>query len=412
MWRALFVICTCLAFGADIGSFVVMNARTGRVLSERNAHHKMYPASTTKIATLAYVLSTPDLDLQQRIVVPSEAVRILSDVEKSRDHFTHYPSYVLEARSSLAGFKAGEIITLKDAIYGSMLASGNDASNTLAYYWGNRSIEQCVERINGFVASLGCLNTSFQNPHGLHHPEHISTAYDLALLTRYAMQNPLFRKVVSTPTFTKSRTNKQKEVTWNQTNRLLVSGPYYYKHAIGVKTGHHARAGYCLVAAAENQDRSLIAVLLNVPERKDVFITAKSMLHKFLSEQKVERAIVQEGPVQLKKVLEGHSSPLSLAAMRGLNIEYYPSEEPGIRACVEWNALCFPIRRGQQIGCVHVLVDDEEIAKVPLISQEERSATWYQRFLEVQNVLRNHRGKVFLILFATLIFFFWYRRRV
>jgi len=411
MWRVLFVIYSCLAFCADIGSFVVMDARTGRVLSERNAHQKMYPASTTKIATLAYVLSTPDLDLQQRIVVPKEAVRILSDVEKSRDHFTHYPSYVLEARSSLAGLKAGEIITLEEAIYGSMLASGNDASNTLAYYWGNRSIEQCVERLNGFVASLGCLNTLFQNPHGLHHPEHISTAYDLALLTRYAMQNPLFRKVVSTPTFTKSRTNKQKEMVWNQTNRLLASGPYYYEYATGVKTGYHARAGNCLVAAAENQDRSLIAVLLNVPERKDLFIAAKSMLHKFLSEQKVERAIVQEGPLHLKKALEGHSVPLSLAATKGMNIAYFPSEEPKVKACVEWNSPRFPIRKGQEIGCVHLLVDDEEIDKVPLVSQEERSATWYQRFLEAQNVLRDHRGKVFLIALAAIVFFFWYRRR-
>jgi serine-type D-Ala-D-Ala carboxypeptidase (penicillin-binding protein 5/6) len=380
----------------EVTACVIMNAKTGRVLLQKAAHQKMYPASTTKIALLAYVLSSPDLDLSQKIVVPGEAVRSVPDNEKSRDNYSKYPSYTLEARGSSAGLKNGEIIHLKDALFGAMLPSGNDAANLLAYYWGKGSIDGCVEQINHFLETLGCQNTNLMNPHGLHHPNHYSTAYDLAVVTRYAMQIPLFRQIVSTPSYTKERTNKQPVVTWLQTNKLLVQGPYYYDLASGVKTGSHARAQNCLVASGETADRSIIVVLLHCPDRKQMFVGAKKLLQRFLTEQKSRRVIVENGPVQLKREIEGQV-PLSLVSSREAAISFYPTEEPAVRAVVEWKPLKYPIEQGQEIGVLNIISDDEVVDHIPLLASEHREITWKQRIIASQEFLKDHRGAVLAI---------------
>ena len=378
----------------EVTAFVVMNAKSGRVLMQRAAHQKLYPASTTKTAFVAYVLSTPGIDINQKLVIPLEAVKSLPDAEKSRDNFSKYPSYILEARGTNAGFKPSEIITLKDALFGAMLPSGNDAANVLAYYWGKGSIESCVEQVNHFVESIGCLNTKFCNPHGLHHPQHTSTAYDLALIARYAMQMPLFRQIVCSPSYTKEKTNKQPAVTWQQSNKLIVPGPYYYDLATGVKTGHHARALNCLISTGETQERSIIVVLLHCPDRKQMFVGAKKLLQKFLAEEKTNRVVVEKGALQLKREIEGQVVPLSLCSPRESSVTFYPSEEPAIKAVAEWKELKFPVEQGQEVGLLHIFADDQEVDHVPLLASERRDMTWQQRLIILQKFLQSHLSGV------------------
>jgi len=418
MFRCLFMFLLFILFshllGDDVGAFVVMNAKNGKVLAQKAAHQKMYPASTTKIATVSYVLGTPGLDLDQKIVVPAEAVRAVSDFEKAQDNFSRYPAYVLEKPSSVvAGLKKGEVLTVRDLLFANMLISGSDASNTLAYYWGDGSIETCMERINRFVKSLGCENTNFKNPHGMHHPDHLSSAYDLALIARYAMQNPTFRSIVRSTSYTRPKTNKQPKRTWSQTNKLVSSGnPYFYELATGIKTGYHSRAQRCIVASAENSERSLIAVALQCPERRDQFAVPKRLLDQFLSEHKKHRTVVEAGPIQLQRELEGHASALPLKATDRCEVSFFPSEEPHIRSHVEWRELSFPVQKGQQVGELSIFADDEEVGKVSLISEEYRKATWWQRVLEFQRFLSQHVGLV-LSLTAVIVFLgvFWYMRR-
>jgi D-alanyl-D-alanine carboxypeptidase (penicillin-binding protein 5/6) len=379
-----------------------MNAKTGKMIFQRAPHKRMYPASTTKIALLDYVLSTPNLDLDQKIVVPQEAVRIVSGYEKSRENFSKYAAYVLEHEGTSAGLRNGEIILLRDALYGAMLVSGNDASNVLAYYWGNGSIEAGVEKVNRFVESLGCQNTRFQNPHGLPHPDHVSTAYDLATIARHALKNQSFRQIVASKTYTKGKTNKQAEVVFRQSNKLLVPGPFFCEQATGIKTGHHMRAGHCLVASGEDGDRSLIVVLLHCTDRKKMFLTAKHMLTRFLSEQKKKSIVIEKGPILLQKEIDGQATPLSLETPRECAVLYYPSEEPSIRAVAEWKDLSFPIKEGEEIGVLRVFVDDQEYDAVPLLASEHREASWQQRILHAQRLLKEHRGKVFTVLAAVV----------
>ncbi len=408
--RLLFVFFLTLflvrSFAAEPDSetpFVVINLKTGRLLMQHAAHKKMYPASTTKVALLAYVLSTSGLDAEQKLVVPQEALRTLPDAEKSRDNFGKYPSYILETSGTIAGFKPGEIITLKDALWGMMLPSGNDAANTLAYYWGNGSIEAGVEQMNRFIESLGCQETHFTNPHGLPHPNHVSSAFDLALIARYAMQYPLFRQIVSSKTYTKERTNKQPAVTFQQHNKLLLSGPYYYEKATGIKTGQHSRAQSCMIASGESQDRSILVVLLHVPDRKQLFLTAKKLLEKFLEEPKLQRTVVQKGVLQLKREVEGQPLPLCLESSEPCVMSYYASEEPVVKALVEWKELRFPVEPGQEVGLLRVFADDELLAAIPLLSTEHRSVTWRQRLLMSQRYVKEHSTAALTLLVLGLL---------
>ena len=397
---------------AEPSAFVVMNALSGRVLLQRAAHKKMYPASTTKVATALYVLKTPGLDLNQKLVVPQEAVKSVSIGERAKDHYSKHPSYFLETGvSSLAGLKAGEVITIQDALYGALLCSGNDAANVLAYYWGKGSIEACVEGINRYVESLGCIDTRFYNPHGLYHPQHMSTAYDLALIARQGMAFPLFRRIVGSKSYTKERTNKQQPVTWQQTNKLLLPGSTFCEQATGIKTGYLSQSKHCLVASAENKDRSLIAVLLGCQDRKKMFHTAKSLLEKFLSEEQLRRVVVEKGPLKLSREVEGQPEPLPLSAKTSSTVGFFSSEEPRIRAVAEWSDLTFPIEEGQEVGVLRVLVDEREVDRVPLLASERREQTWTQRLLLCQHFVRDHQGWTTAFSLCIIAFGVYVRKR-
>lgn len=235
-------------------AFVLMEMGTGDVLMQKNADQPMYPASTTKIMTALLALKKAESQvdstttftqaLAQRIKVSETAVDIPSDASK-------------------AGFRAGDDISLSDALYGMMLPSGNDAANVIAEYVSG-SQESFVNFMNQTAAVYGLKNTHFTNAHGYHDPEHYSSAFDLATITRAAMQESAFRRVVSTLTYTIVPSNRQTQLNLQNTNNLInpESGSQYLKDAVGVKTGSQSQSAYCLVAAAERNGVTLIAVIL------------------------------------------------------------------------------------------------------------------------------------------------------
>ena len=115
------------------------------------------------------------VNLQDRVTAKKEALSCISPYEKRKDNYAKYPSYWNVTDGSTAGIKFGEEMSIQDLLYAMMLASGNDAANVLAQEVGQGSIEGFIEHLNGFVKRLGCTNTHFCNPHGLHHPNHVST---------------------------------------------------------------------------------------------------------------------------------------------------------------------------------------------------------------------------------------------
>ena len=235
MATALFAVVT--AFCAPVSalsarSAIVMDALTGRVLFEQNAHERSLIASTTKIMT--GLLVCEDMDPELEIVIPPEAVGI---------------------EGSSLYLRAGERLKVIDLLYGMMLRSGNDAASALAIAHSG-SEAAFVHAMNERAKALGLRETHFANPHGLDDEENYATAGDLALLARSAMENDLFRQVVG------AKSHHFGERTVVNHNRLL----WRCEGAEGVKTGFTKAAGRILVSSATRQGRRLICVTLRAPD--------------------------------------------------------------------------------------------------------------------------------------------------
>ncbi|SDQ53237.1 D-alanyl-D-alanine carboxypeptidase family protein [Virgibacillus salinus] len=213
---------------------VLMEQSSGRVLHEKKAHDKRPIASITKIMTAIIAIESGKLN--ETVTVSKRAV------------YTVGSSIYLEQ---------GEKIKLKDLVYGLMLRSGNDAAVAISEYVGG-SLEGFTHLMNKKAQWLGMTNTSFDNPHGLDSEDHYSTAYDMALLMRYAMDNEQFRQITGSKSY-----KPERAYTWQNKNKLLTQ---LYEYCIGGKTGYTKVAGRTLVTAAEKNDMNLIAVTLDAPD--------------------------------------------------------------------------------------------------------------------------------------------------
>ncbi|WP_090853611.1 D-alanyl-D-alanine carboxypeptidase family protein [Paraliobacillus sp. PM-2] len=214
---------------------ILINQENGEVLYEKAAHDKHLIASITKMMTAIIAIESGKMD--QIVTVSQEAVN------------TEGSSIYLEK---------GEKISLEDLVYGLMLRSGNDAATAIAEYVGG-SIGGFAYLMNEKAKWLGMEKTHFENPHGLDSDTHYSTAYDMALLTKYAMNNDTFSLV----TGAKSYRSEQRTYAWGNKNKLLT---HYYPYAIGGKTGYTKAAGRTLISIAEKNDVTLIAVTLQDPD--------------------------------------------------------------------------------------------------------------------------------------------------
>lgn len=217
----------------------------------------MYPASTTKMVTALLALEKG---------MPDDRVTVGDEVNPE------------EPQESKAGLKPGETIKLIDLIHAMMLPSGNDAARAIAVYIARKSsgnakmtetasIAYFAKLMNERVKQAGAKATNFVNPNGLHDGRHVSTAYDLAMIAKDAMNNERFRGIVSTTGYNASATlskGRAEELAFTTTNKLLLKGtPYYYAGATGIKTGFTDQAGYCLVSSEETDGAERIAVVLH-----------------------------------------------------------------------------------------------------------------------------------------------------
>lgn len=223
---------------------VLLNLNTGNILYSKNANEIYYPASTTKVMTA--ILALENCDLSDTAVVSHDAV------------------FNVPSGYTNAALVEGEIISIKDLLNVLMIPSANDAAFVLAEHIGG-SIDNFSDMMNQKAKEIGCKNTHFVNPNGIHDKNHYSTAYDLALIGQYAMKNSSFRKIVATTTYTLPITNKyDKEDRYFVTTNELIkkSSKYYYKYATGCKTGYTDAAKNCIIATAKKDNAELLAVVL------------------------------------------------------------------------------------------------------------------------------------------------------
>lgn len=227
----------CGAFGlnspirasANAGAEIAMELTTRTVLTESNADKRMPMASTTKIMTA--IIIAEDCNLDEDITVPDAAVGV---------------------EGSSIYLKKDERIDVRDLLYGLMLRSGNDSAVALAIHHSG-SVENFVTVMNERAKRIGADNTNFKNPSGLPDDKHYTTARDLCNIACYAMNNEIFKEVVS------SKSHVGKFRSFENKNKML----YRYEGANGVKTGYTLKAGRCLVSSAERDGMDVVTVVLN-----------------------------------------------------------------------------------------------------------------------------------------------------
>lgn len=385
-------------------SAILINADTGAVLYEKNAKKKLFPASITKIATCLYVLQVKGDKFDEVLVAEQDCVGSVTEEEKIRSQYK-LPSHWLVKDSSHIGIKRGEKMRIEDLLYGMMLASADDASNVLAYHIGGSSIPHFMEELNVFLQKLGCKDTYFNNPHGLQHPDHVTTARDMAILTREALKNDQFRKIVSTVRCTRPKTNMQEPTTLLQTNKLLRKGDCYYSKAIGVKTGWHSKAGSTLVAAAKDGDRTLIAVLMNVKDRKELFKDTARLFEAAFKQPKMQKVVVKAGPQKFAAKIKEVDHPVKTFVEKDIAIAFYPAEEPALKAYVEWHEKELPVKKGDQLGVLIVKSNLGEIIGERAILSDEDIEKGFSHYFS------NHKNyySIAAILAVLLGFYFLFR---
>lgn len=336
----------------DSPAAILIEAKTGRILYEKNAHKQLEPASTTKIMTALITLEHVE-NLQEVATVSYDAIYKIPE---------GYETNIL---------KVGEELTIEELLYALLVKSCNEAANVLAEYVAG-SRESFVSMMNTRATELGCKNTNFKNTNGVHENKHLTTAYDLSLIAKEAMKNETFRKIVSTASHTLPSTNK-----YNRTDRTIVttndlirkSSKSYYEHAIGIKTGYTSQAKYCVVAGAEKDGVELIAVILGADklnsEKLGMREADATKLFEFVYENFSEKEVLKKD--QLVKTIAvknatNATKQLELAAASGIktlvtNDKLKVIEQPQI----ELNEKIYaPIEKGTVLGKVKYKIDDIE----------------------------------------------------
>ena len=247
------------------GAAGTFNLATGAVTYAQNLYDKMYPASTTKIMTCYLALKYGNLD---------EAVTV-------SEHAANQPS-----DASVCHLKKGDVLTLRDLLYGLMLASGNDAALAIAEHISG-SEEKFVALMNEEARMIGATCTQFKNPHGMPNDEHYTSAYDLYLMFAKAVQFDTFIDIINATSYKANITNEEgerKDRTWDNTNRFL-SGRADSPEGltiVGGKTGTTGEAGYCLVTLALNtSNQPIVSVVLKAGGPSDLYLLTREILGQF-----------------------------------------------------------------------------------------------------------------------------------
>lgn len=337
-------------------SAVLIDAKTGIVLYDKNMNAKSYPASTTKILTSILLLENT----------------------KPTDILTHSHNSIFNIGpgSSHIGMRENEEITMDQALHGILLASANEVCMAVAEHISG-SVENFVELMNERAKKIGAKNTQFANPHGFYDENHYTTSYDMALLMKDAIKNEEFIKVISTTRYTIPPTNIiNQERILNNTNKLIYPlSPFYYKYSIGSKTGYTSESGNTLVSYAKKDDIDLIAAVMKDDGTK-VYNDTKSLFEYGFSLYEGKKIFNKSDYEQTCPVIQRFNNKeislgeVSLSVKNNVfinvpnNIDISKIEK---RVNLP-NKLEVPIRIKDKVGTIDLLYDGSTLASVDIIS--------------------------------------------
>ena len=319
---------------------ILMDTSTGQVLYEKNAHTRLEPASTTKIMTAILALEKGQLS---DIVVTSKEPPL--------------------AEGTRIYLEEGEKLTLEQMLYSMMLNSGNDAAIAIAEHIGG-SVENFVQMMNEKAREIGAKNTTFVNPNGLSEEGHLTTAYDLALISRYALLNfPELRKIVSTKTMEIPWEGQEWDRQLINLNKLL----WNYEGADGIKTGYTSTAGSTLAASVTRDGWQLISVIL----KSDSNISSDSMALLDYGFANFEKKDVVDKSARVTEQKVKYGDPVELVVKDGFVTVVEKNSLPITQKIIINPDIKAPITRGEILGQMTFFQGDKELDSVDLIATDD-----------------------------------------
>lgn len=326
----------------DTLAAIAIEPNSGRILYEKNAFSKRPMASTTKIMTI--ILAMENGNLEDVVTVSKRAAQI---------------------GGSTVDLKVGDKIKLSELLYGLMLNSGNDAGIAVAEHIGG-SVENFASMMNNKAIEIGAYNTSFTSPHGLDNPEHYSTAYDMAIITRYALKNPQIAKIVKTIEYNMKFMNGNSKQLRN-TNPLLT----VYEGTTGVKTGYTGMAGKCLVSSAKRNGMEIIAVTLGSQSSQIRIKDSISILNYCFNNY---RLVDLRGFYNEKfevNVLKGQKKMVRTKCKEEYIVPMKKSEEKEVKLIKKLSDNIYAtVEENQDLGSVEFKINDEKLGEIEILADE------------------------------------------
>lgn len=347
----------------------LINLDTDTPIYQKNADQKCYPASVTKIMT--YIIVTEKIeDLDNTMVTIKQDV--LDQLEGTDSSVSGLFEYV------------DEKISVLELLNCMMIPSGNDAALILADYIGDGDVSAFVDLMNQKAQELGCKNTHFVNPHGLHDEDHYTTAYDVYRITEYAITTPHFTEITNTTTYYLSL-DTESESPITTTNNMInenSEGDYYYEYARGIKTGTTDEAGYCLVSTAVKDGIAYLCVAMHAPcydedgyyADNGAMLDSKALYEWAFENMELQEVVAEQTPVCEVKVNYAMDKDSLLlvpeyAYSTMLPVDIDKNNDINIVSDVP-DVIDTPVTKGTLVGTATVYYKDQELTKINLIASE------------------------------------------
>lgn len=356
-----------ISYGLNIAaeSAIVINGETGQILYSKNPHHPMYPASTTKILTAIIILE--DLELNDIVTITHEATR---------------------AGGSHIALEPGEEVTVEQLLYALMITSANDAAVALAKHHSG-TVEAFTEVMNNRAEEMGALNSHFKNPHGMPNREHLSTSYDLAMISMHAMKNSIFREIVATRRYEIPPTNIKTDTRYlNSTNSLFTGIPgsntrinvagqttlTAIDYASGIKRGYTNDAQFCFVGSATLEGRTVITTVLKSTDALMYQDTRELMNYAY--EETTTHTLVPKGDIISKIPINNKRQTVVEAVSKETVTVDLPLDVPidlieekvSLEPSIE-----LPVLKGEHLGTVGYYYNDQLLLQTDLIAMDDYS---------------------------------------
>ncbi len=370
---------------------IVIDAKTGKILYDKNMNEQREPASTTKVITA--LLALENLELSKLVTIDAET----PFTEGSR-------VYLLE----------GENVTVEQLMYALLLESANDAAVALGKEMGG-TIPAFAKMMNERAEELGAKNTNFVNPNGLHEEGHLTTAYDLAMIAKEAMKNEDFRKFVTTYRYIVPATNKQDTRYLYNTNRLiydektkvLVNGvdrPAKYEGATGIKTGYTSHAGGCLIAGAKQGDTELISVVMKSTD-EGRFADSIALLDYAFANYKSVKTMDKGASLGEIDVKRGAVGKVSVeAAEDGYTTLPMEASDSSVTTKIKLEEnVQAPVTAGQKVGVVEIYQGDELMGTIDAVTSAKVAVGGLLSIFRIPDKIGNVIVKVLSALLAIVV---------